>query len=48
MRKTVIPGLMLAALFGLSACETVKGAGRDLQAAGHVVSSEAAKVQAGM
>ncbi len=48
MRKFVTPGLMLAAALSLSACETIKGAGRDLQTAGHVVSSEAAKVQAGM
>lgn len=48
MRKFVTTGLMLAAALSLSACETVKGAGRDLQTAGQAVSSEAAKVQAGM
>ncbi|MCE5973737.1 entericidin A/B family lipoprotein [Sinirhodobacter sp. WL0062] len=42
MRKYLIPLLALAAL---SACETVKGAGRDLQSAGAVVSREAAEAQ---
>ena len=42
MRKFLIP---LLALVALSACETVKGAGRDLQSAGAVVSREAAEAQ---
>lgn len=36
------------ALLALAACETVKGAGRDLQTAGQVVSRESAQVQSGM
>jgi len=40
--------LPLLALFALTACETVKGAGRDLQSAGAVISSEASQVQSGM
>lgn len=45
MRKTLI--LMLA-LSALAACETVKGAGRDMQNAGQAVTSEAAEAQAEM
>ena len=39
---------MLSALLLLSACETIKGAGQDLQDAGHTIKSEAAKTQANM
>ena len=35
----------LLALLSTAACETIKGAGRDLQGAGRVVTSEAAEVQ---
>ena len=45
MRKTLI--LMLA-LSALAACETGKGAGRDLQTAGAAVTREAGKAQADM
>lgn len=45
MRKTLI--LMLA-LGALAACETVKGAGRDLQTAGAAVTREAGKAQGEM
>ena len=34
------------ALLALAACETVQGAGRDMQAAGHAVSRESRDVQA--
>ena len=37
--------LPLLALLALAACETVKGAGRDLQTAGAAISTEAQKVQ---
>ena len=40
--------LPLIALLALVACETVEGAGRDLQSAGATVSHEARKVQADM
>lgn len=40
--------LILATLFALSACETVKGAGQDLQNAGQNIESEAAQSQAEM
>ncbi|MCT8159162.1 entericidin A/B family lipoprotein [Pseudoruegeria sp. SHC-113] len=36
---------LLAALLMLSACETVKGAGKDLESAGSTISREAEKVQ---
>jgi len=42
MTKFVLP---LIAIFALSACEIVKGAGRDMQAVGHAVTSEAAQTQ---
>lgn len=40
--------LILAATLGLSACETIKGAGQDLQSAGQTIESEAAQSQAEM
>ena len=40
--------LPLLALFALTACETVQGAGRDLQTAGAVVTDEAQDAQSGM
>lgn len=36
---------LLAALLMLTACETVKGAGKDLESAGSTISREADKVQ---
>lgn len=40
--------LILAAVLGLSACETIKGAGQDIQSAGEVIESEAVETQADM
>lgn len=40
--------LPLLALIALAACETVKGAGRDLQSAGAAITTEADQVQSGM
>jgi len=37
--------LRFLALLSLAACETVKGAGRDLQSAGAAISSEASQAQ---
>jgi len=37
--------LPLIALLALTACETVKGAGRDLQTAGSTISTEASKAE---
>lgn len=45
MRKILIPALMLLAL---AACETVKGAGQDVQSAGAAVSREASRAQSEM
>jgi predicted small secreted protein len=39
--------LPLLAVMALSACETVKGAGRDMQTAGAVVTSEAQQAKTG-
>ena len=40
--------LPLFALLAVTACETVEGAGRDLQTAGSTVSDEARDAQSGM
>ena len=37
--------LVVLALTGLAACNTVKGAGQDVTAAGHAVQSEASEAQ---
>lgn len=39
--------LPLLALLATAACETVEGAGRDLQSAGEVITDEAQETQAG-
>lgn len=41
----LIPALLIPAMFALSACETTKGAGRDLQKAGQAISNAASDVQ---
>lgn len=38
----------LIAVTGLAACETVKGAGRDMQTAGAAITGEAQRAQSGM
>jgi predicted small secreted protein len=40
--------LALLALLGLVACETIQGAGRDLETAGEVIQDEAQEVQSDM
>lgn len=40
--------LLLIALLSLAACETVKGAGQDMQKAGQAIQTEAQQTQAGM
>jgi entericidin B len=40
--------IALLALFGLVACETVQGAGRDLESAGEVIQDEAQETQSDM
>ncbi|PJE28915.1 entericidin B [Pseudooceanicola antarcticus] len=39
---------LVAALLSLAACETVKGAGEDIQTAGQVIEGEAAETQSEM
>lgn len=46
-KKFLMLGAVLA-MMGLAACETVQGAGRDIQTAGQVVQQESAEVQAGL
>lgn len=40
--------IALIALLGLVACETIQGAGRDLETAGEVIQDEAQDTQSGM
>lgn len=39
---------VLLALLGATACETIEGAGQDLETAGEAISQEANEAQAGM
>ncbi|KGJ10432.1 entericidin A/B family lipoprotein (plasmid) [Paracoccus versutus] len=47
MRKIIHVSPLLALLV-LAACQTVQGAGRDLQSAGQAISRESQEAQAGM
>ncbi|QPM92119.1 entericidin A/B family lipoprotein [Pseudooceanicola algae] len=38
----------LAALLALTACNTINGAGRDIQSAGHAISTTASETQSSM
>jgi entericidin B len=40
--------IAVLALLGLVACETIQGAGRDLETAGEVIQDEAQDAQSGM
>jgi len=46
--RTMTRTLALLALLGLAACETIEGAGRDLETAGEAITEEAQETQAGM
>lgn len=46
--KPMILALLAFATLGLAACETVQGAGRDLQSAGQTVTTEAQRTQAAL
>jgi entericidin B len=46
--RLILPLLCLTALLATSACETMQGMGRDMSAAGDVVTDEAQDAQAGM
>jgi entericidin B len=48
MTRIVVSSLSLIALVGLAACETVEGAGQDIQKAGGAISSEAQETQSKM
>ncbi|MCV6586268.1 MAG: entericidin A/B family lipoprotein [Marinibacterium sp.] len=46
IRKTIVaPILLTTCLFALAACETVKGAGADIENAGEALSTTASNVQ---
>ena len=40
--------MMVLVIVVLAGCETVKGAGQDIQSAGQAITQEGAQVQAGM
>ena len=40
--------MMVVMVLALAGCETVKGAGQDIQSAGQVITQEGAQAQAGM
>ena len=40
--------MMVVMVLALAGCETVKGAGQDIQTAGQVITQEGAQAQAGM
>ncbi|ARC89816.1 entericidin A/B family lipoprotein [Rhodovulum sulfidophilum] len=45
MTRIVVFCLSAAALLGVAACETVEGAGKDIQSAGGAISQEAREAQ---
>ncbi|MDP0927577.1 entericidin A/B family lipoprotein [Paracoccus onubensis] len=47
MQKKMLGVAVLLAVMAVSACETMQGAGRDLQTAGQVVQQESAEAQYG-
>ncbi len=40
--------MILLALLGVTACETIEGAGRDLEMTGEAIAEESREAQAGM
>jgi entericidin B len=40
--------MMVVMIFALAGCETVKGAGQDIQTAGQAITAEGTQAQAGM
>jgi len=46
--RSILLSLSFFALMGLAACQTVQGAGHDLQSAGQAISRESQEAQAGM
>ncbi|MBR9763798.1 MAG: entericidin A/B family lipoprotein [Rhodobacteraceae bacterium] len=47
-RITTRTAALFAALLALSACETIEGAGQDIQSAGQTIEGEAQETQAEM
>ena len=45
MKRLILSAVSLIAFVGLTACETVKGAGRDIESAGEAVTESAEDVQ---
>jgi entericidin B len=45
MNRTLSTAALIAALFALSACNTVRGAGQDIEAGGEAISNTAEDVQ---
>lgn len=45
MTRTIFSSLTLIAVLGLAACETVEGAGQDIESAGQAISQEAREAQ---
>ncbi|SDE67179.1 Predicted small secreted protein [Paracoccus isoporae] len=43
--RLIVPAL---ALLALTACETIQGAGRDMQSAGEAITTESQEVQSGL
>lgn len=48
MQNKVLKLGVLLSILAIAACDTVQGAGKDLQTAGQVVQQESAEVQAGL
>lgn len=48
MKKVFLPMLALLGVMTLTACETIEGAGRDMQNAGQTIEGEAQQTQAQM
>ncbi|WP_232844977.1 entericidin A/B family lipoprotein [Paracoccus onubensis] len=48
MQNKMLGTVLLLAVMAVSACETVQGAGRDMQTAGQMVQQESADAQYGM
>lgn len=48
MSRILTAAALIASLFALSACNTVRGAGQDIEAGGEAISETAKEVQSGL
>jgi len=48
MKRIALCSLALVAVLGLAACETVEGAGQDIEKAGQAITNEAQETQSQM